>query len=79
MCLGTYPYIYMLSVFWGFWFCGCGLFVGGLWMVLLLFFLFWFGGGCLVFGWWVFCGGCVLGGYKSYKVTFVGFFCVVKT
>jgi len=40
MCLGTYPYIYMLSVFWGFWFCGCGLFVGGLWVVLWWGFLF---------------------------------------
>ena len=33
----------------------CGLFVGGLWVVFLLFFCFCLVGVFLVFGWWVFC------------------------
>ena len=47
-------YMYMLSVFWGFWFCGWGVF-GGVWVVV---FLICFDRLCLVFGWWVFCFVC---------------------
>lgn len=47
-------------------------------MFFLLFFCFVLVGVFLVFGWWVFCAGCVLGGLQRLQSYFCGVFCVEK-
>ena len=66
-CFGGFGFV-VVGCLW----VGCGLFCGG--FFIFIFFGLVCGvwclvGGCLVFGWGMFWDG-----YKSYKVTFMGFF-----